>query len=327
MNPFISFSLYVAARVFVQYLKSRPKDEQVRSSLQFLLSAMQAIKRKNPLTESFLVQLDVDLEAAGLQYIAVLKAQTASRTFQGANRTPGCPYEHLGMGSMIDPEPGEQSSGGRRPAYGDYGLAKYNDPNFSAAAKSGNNIPPHGDLPAPSFEMGEGQFDLPSRQQHTPGSGPDSIMDTSPDRSAERHTPSSASNQNSSSRASNMAYSPQIRQQDTINMQGAGQGLSNGRESINLEDTTFTPFTAGFDISNDMSLATGRDLGDHGFVLPQDWTESTGLTSGMSFGTGSNNMDAMMMGMSESDWTQMIEGLTGTWEVFPEHNEGQFMRH
>ncbi|KAI5808892.1 fungal-specific transcription factor domain-containing protein [Peziza echinospora] len=61
MNPFLSFCLYVAARVFVQYLKSRPNDEQVRASLQFLLTAMGHIKKKNPLTESFLVQLDVDL--------------------------------------------------------------------------------------------------------------------------------------------------------------------------------------------------------------------------------------------------------------------------
>lgn len=36
------------------------------SSLKFLLDAMQALKRKNPLTESFLVQLDVDLEGAGI---------------------------------------------------------------------------------------------------------------------------------------------------------------------------------------------------------------------------------------------------------------------
>jgi cell division protein FtsX len=67
MNPFISFCVYVAARVFVQYLKTRPKDQQMNSSLQFLLQAMQALRRKNPLTESFLVQLDLDLEAAGVQ--------------------------------------------------------------------------------------------------------------------------------------------------------------------------------------------------------------------------------------------------------------------
>ncbi|TVY73279.1 Citrinin biosynthesis transcriptional activator ctnR [Lachnellula suecica] len=67
MNPFISFCLYVAARVFVQYLKSRPDDSQTGDSLRFLLSAMNALKRKNPLTESFLVQLDVDLEGLGMR--------------------------------------------------------------------------------------------------------------------------------------------------------------------------------------------------------------------------------------------------------------------
>jgi hypothetical protein len=73
MNPFISFCLYIAARVFVQYLKSRPDDSQTADSLRFLLSAMNALKRKNPLTESFLVQLDVDLEALGMR-IPKLKA-------------------------------------------------------------------------------------------------------------------------------------------------------------------------------------------------------------------------------------------------------------
>ena len=67
MNPFISFCLYVAARVFVQYLKSKPDDSQTADSLRFLLSAMNALKRKNPLTESFLVQFDVDLESLGMQ--------------------------------------------------------------------------------------------------------------------------------------------------------------------------------------------------------------------------------------------------------------------
>lgn len=67
MNPFIAFCLYVAARVFVQYLKSHRDDASVMSSLEFLLSALQALKPKNPLSGSFLVQLDVDLEASGLR--------------------------------------------------------------------------------------------------------------------------------------------------------------------------------------------------------------------------------------------------------------------
>ena len=67
MNPFMSFCLYVAARVYVQYLKAHPTDETTLSSLQFLLTAMNAFKAKNPLTGSFLAQLDVDLEGSGLE--------------------------------------------------------------------------------------------------------------------------------------------------------------------------------------------------------------------------------------------------------------------
>ena len=67
MNPFIAFCLYVSARVFIQYLKSKPDDAQTIDSLRFLLSAMNALKRRNPLTESFLVQLDVDFEALVLK--------------------------------------------------------------------------------------------------------------------------------------------------------------------------------------------------------------------------------------------------------------------
>ena len=63
----MSFCLYIAARVFVQYLKSRPDDSSVHSSLQFLVSALNAMKNKNPLTESFLVQLDVDLDGTGIR--------------------------------------------------------------------------------------------------------------------------------------------------------------------------------------------------------------------------------------------------------------------
>jgi hypothetical protein len=62
----MSFCLYVAARVFVQYLKWRPKDQSMIAQLQFLGSAMQALSRKNPLTESFMAQLELDLEGTGI---------------------------------------------------------------------------------------------------------------------------------------------------------------------------------------------------------------------------------------------------------------------
>lgn len=44
------------------YLRCRPEDGSAHSSLQFLLAAMNILKDKNPLTESFLMQLDADLE-------------------------------------------------------------------------------------------------------------------------------------------------------------------------------------------------------------------------------------------------------------------------
>ncbi|KAK6356418.1 hypothetical protein TWF718_000778 [Orbilia javanica] len=80
MNPFVSFCLYVAARVFVQYLKSNPNDENIRSSLDFLISAMGHLKKLNPLTESFLVQLDVDMIGS-----VNLSLSTASKNPYGDN--------------------------------------------------------------------------------------------------------------------------------------------------------------------------------------------------------------------------------------------------
>jgi hypothetical protein len=105
MNPFISFCVYVAARVFVQYLKTRPKDQQMNSSLQFLLQAMQALRRKNPLTESFLVQLDLDLESAG-----VLGLQQKSYAPVNTNTGPhvSSHLQHLNLqNSQIDTTPTE----------------------------------------------------------------------------------------------------------------------------------------------------------------------------------------------------------------------------
>lgn len=66
MNPFLAFCLYVAARVFIRFLKKGPSNEQILASLQFLLDAMNALKKANPLTESFLIQLSLDVQGNGL---------------------------------------------------------------------------------------------------------------------------------------------------------------------------------------------------------------------------------------------------------------------
>ncbi|KAF5870051.1 putative binuclear zinc transcription factor protein [Botrytis fragariae] len=96
MNPFISFCLYVAARVFVKHLDDTPKDSPVSDALRFLLKAMNALKKKNPLTESFLVQLDVDLEAMGLRNNNKFKDGPWNETLLGSKET-GIP----GMGTTV----------------------------------------------------------------------------------------------------------------------------------------------------------------------------------------------------------------------------------
>ena len=63
----MSFCLYVAARIYIHTYKKQPGDMQTRSDLEFLLNAMQAQRKKNPLSESFLVQLMVDLDGCGIE--------------------------------------------------------------------------------------------------------------------------------------------------------------------------------------------------------------------------------------------------------------------
>ncbi len=86
MNPFISFCVYVAARVFVQYLKFRPDDTAARASLQFVFVVLDALKNQNPLTESFLCQLEVDIEGTPFQDIRLPSTgQQARRSFLAGN--------------------------------------------------------------------------------------------------------------------------------------------------------------------------------------------------------------------------------------------------
>ncbi|EME50066.1 hypothetical protein DOTSEDRAFT_68803 [Dothistroma septosporum NZE10] len=338
MNPFISFCLYVAARVFVQYLKSRPKDAQVKSSLQFLLSALHVIKKKNPLTESFLVQLDVDLEGANLEDSRALRLQF-HRSTPVRNKMPSCPQEHLGM----------------PPVYGDEGMASYNLPNKKPMDSS------EGNAQSRSFagRTGESTNDFSTYEQsstgysmnmpiRTPGSlnsnscpgpyespvlvGP--VMDLSPDGSNNDQTPGSSTqsyhHQNSSHTSSNTGHSPQSQNQ--------GNGRTNGNTQDDQLAAIFEPnsamFTSDFEMQTSVPLSNGNTQ-QSGFVLPQQWSGyNDGITSGMSSGTGltpessgangmlngfaGNGVNEMMSGMTDQDWNSVLESFTG-WDSGLEH--------
>lgn len=99
MNPFLAFCLYVAARVLTHAYKKRPTDEAIKNNLEFLLNAMQAHRKRNQLTESFLVQLTVELEAAGLEIPIAKPSGYRSVVGIPRNQQADCAYQtqsHLG---------------------------------------------------------------------------------------------------------------------------------------------------------------------------------------------------------------------------------------
>ena len=308
----------------MQYLKSRPKDAQIRASLQFLLQAMQAIKRKNPLTESFLVQLDVDLEGAGIEDTSAIRSQAQSKAPFVPNRSEGCPSEHLHMGHKV--------------AYGDIGLGAYNNPAengpITTAAPSQPTVSSsfgYLDLTDTSGEPNMGfipnskyQFNLPSRQR-SPGSSnhssgmhrtPQSFnpeMDMSPDGSSgEQRTPNSSnqSQQNMSTHTSHTGYSPQNMQQQ--DQSSGGMQSDPGRlTGPSLFDPNDTAFSADFDMHS--FPAASIETQQQGFVLPSQWgTGGSGLTPGATGLTPAASGMGDMLAMSDADWNQMMDNMNFT---------------
>ncbi|KAH8801521.1 fungal-specific transcription factor domain-containing protein [Xylogone sp. PMI_703] len=67
MPSWIGFCLYVAAGVFIQDAMTARSRPQSKSNVDFLLSAMKAMGKTHSITHHFLVQLEFDLDASGIQ--------------------------------------------------------------------------------------------------------------------------------------------------------------------------------------------------------------------------------------------------------------------
>ncbi|OAA53760.1 c6 zinc finger domain containing protein [Niveomyces insectorum RCEF 264] len=150
MNPFISFCLYVAARVFVQFLKSRPDESQTADSLRFLLTAMNALKRRNPLTESFLVQLDVDLEALGERFPRLKSAfplstdSPSSGMPAGLNPRAGAVCEEGAVDGILSYQREFSKSTDNTPNNGKAGESNFNPERLSGSSPMGSGTSPNG---------------------------------------------------------------------------------------------------------------------------------------------------------------------------------------
>ena len=66
MNSWLSFNLYIAAEVLIEGCRSPETGHQSRNSLEVLLTTLNAMGSKRAVSKSFLKQLKIDLDAAGI---------------------------------------------------------------------------------------------------------------------------------------------------------------------------------------------------------------------------------------------------------------------
>ncbi|KAI8961747.1 fungal-specific transcription factor domain-containing protein [Daldinia sp. FL1419] len=246
MNPFISFCLYVAARVFVQYLKSRPDDSQTADSLRFLLAAMNALKRKNPLTESFLVQLDVDLEALGTRIPKLKSAFPRSADSHSINSR-----------QLVD-EFANQNwlTGNQNPATRDQSAS--------------NNNCNHATIPPIMF---------PGFVEGVASDSNDISASSNTDGSSNRPTPNSSSASDNRQGATGRGQMGNSTGRASFDASPIGSHQSLGPQA-DMNATTAAFFQmggGGTGMTPDQTFGTGENSG-HGFTLPDNWAEQNDMT-------------------------------------------------
>lgn len=320
MNPFIAFCLYVAARVFVQYLKSRPGDATVKSSLQFLLSAMQALKGKNPLTESFLVQLDVDLEGSGIESLSsATKASLAVKRAMGGDmsnidalrcshlhdprqsQTPGAPI--LGEGSS--PQPLQSVNGTPMDLSQLYSSTQYTA-SMPSRSKDGARTHSLQGL-IPTSDYGEGMVNTTND------------MDTSPDASdrqnstSDHPTPSTNSNKGSS----HTSFTPPNHDQEQHATANTGTPYPNhnnitpGMSPSTAANTFFQQNAASFSQFFPTAPDTPKDPAgvENPFGMPASWDYNNAQTGGTGMTPTATGGGTGMSPLNDGQWSQMLEGM------------------
>lgn len=254
---------------------------------------MHALKRKNPLTESFLVQLDVDLEGAGLNSLRMQskKTQDAGDYTNAGDYTQTCAIHGLGNKNRAPP------------TYGDLGLAAYNKPNqnivdartsFDAIANPNGTI-----------NISSSHLELPNRQR-TPGTFI-SEMDTSPDGSGgDQQGSGSSTNNVASSHTSSTAYSPQ--QQLQVDPNQLTAVFDNGSQTFNQ----------GYNSMHGVQEPGGAFIPVHNWegtvqAVPENVVQGTGFGA-----LGGGELGDVMAGMSDAEWNNVLDSMSG-WDSGLDH--------
>ncbi|KAF7118203.1 hypothetical protein CNMCM5793_007604 [Aspergillus hiratsukae] len=303
MNPFMSFCVYVAARVFVQYLQSRPDDSAARSSLQFFFSALDALKNKNPMTESFLVQLDVDIEGTAFRDIRRPMSEAQPDKLPGfvnGQCTSMVPihndFQSASLPSRQRPTPAQaQNSGGAPMAEVSHSFVD------------------------PSYNLSSGP--------ETVGSGTD--MDLSPGFDDNGNPRSEGSTSSAVKSSSNTSYvgasstsSPKIRQQSPLNFSNQPPSHVPGNsEPVHMPASTantgqFDGFTYNDNLfSTDAIPSLDTTVPEPPFPIPPSWDIAAMQTSN---GENINITPDTMGSLSENQWAQLLS--SNSWDAW--RNQG-----
>lgn len=347
MNPFNAFCLYVAARVFVQYLKSRPEDQSVRASLDFLLGAMRALKRTNPLAESFLVQLDVDLGGNGTAEDLNFNARFSAAAKQSAVRItvlalrPFLMLSRSWFKKLTMSHPKAKVRGHidspsystiyeiRQPKPSEVTSQSPNDSNLQCPPLQTTNGLPM-DFNSVTNLQYRGPYVLPNRQKSPPGGvasnhiyggnmvngSPIQTIDVevaSNNESSENHsssnhpTPSTNSNKSSSC----TSYSPpQLDEMSATQYLSNIASISSPNTSAFFDSNNTNNTFGGYSPGSQPVLATmpGQEI-DGSFVVPSDWDFQSGRT-GLTPDSRIELPPSLQAGMNSLDgsgWTNMLD--------------------
>ena len=331
MNPFMAFCLYVAARVFVQYLKKMPNDQEIRQSLEFLLAAMQALQRKNPLTESFLVQLKMDIEGSGLGVSFHNPASLYSE--ENVSALHQCNTTRQVMSSLHEFQLIQFQVSTRLPA--DYGVDKHQcSPIFHIAETSEESQ-------SPADHQSQGDTRIPyynARKESPTVRTEDPRQQTYTYRLPADHTARETNNSKFISSAGlnsftdrdkinaiNVANNRRLDAETTdqsANSHGPTPPSSNGYNHSS-SNTSYSPSQPHDDDPNVSGISGGSFMvtgfptqsqnvsaqpQEDPFMIPAGWDMGTGLTSGP--GTNPGNMTGMT---PDGGWEKLMDSMS--WET------------
>ncbi|KAJ5086633.1 hypothetical protein NUU61_007940 [Penicillium alfredii] len=319
LNPFMSFCLYIAARVFVQYLKSRPDDSTVQSSLQFVVSALNSMKTKNPLTESFLVQLEVDLEGTVIPGLGnIIKGSSPYYAQAMAMQSCGEDFECGPIYTVRPPHSAGNVASGSSQDRASTGTAHQSPCSGMSTSLPSRHRDPTASFTENTVSYSELQNFNPKPETAGPGTILNVDMDFSPDFGlsdrnnppSDHPTPSTLNSSSNTSYSMSGADNPSPGQKQKSSLKHPGQGLHTAFDKANLVHPSSPGESSQ---APNMSSLSGQ-LYPNSSSSPLGTTEANSIPTPSTWELPTSNPEMTSMGFSnlnvdslnEAQWTQIL---------------------